>query len=167
MQRSLAILLGLLAVGAAVLAGSHFLAKRICVNQMANPADDLTWLRQEFHLSDAELAHVRQLHEGYLPKCGEMCRQIAAKKRELEAALSTTTNLNDLKVGAGRKLSELAQLRAQCQLQMLQHFMEVSRAMPEEQGRRYLAEMQRLTLGFHEQIEQSMSDHAGHVHGYE
>ncbi len=40
---------------------------------------------------------------------------------------------------------------------MLAHFYEVSQAMPPEQGRRYLAEMQRLTLGFHEQIENTMS----------
>jgi hypothetical protein len=36
--------------------------------------------------------------------------------------------------------------------------------MPPEAGRRYLAEMQRLTLGFHEQTESSMSGAAGHEH---
>ena len=39
-------------------------------------------------------------------------------------------------------------------------------AAPPEQGRRYLAEMQRLTLGFHEQIEQSMSQSPAHEHGH-
>jgi hypothetical protein len=47
---------------------------------------------------------------------------------------------------------------------MLQHFTEVSQTMPPEQGRRYLAEMQRLTLGLHEQTETSMSGSAGHEH---
>jgi len=55
-----------------------------------------------------------------------------------------------------QKLTELGELRAQCQAQMLQHFIAVSRAMPPEEGRRYLAEMERLTLGFHEEIEQTM-----------
>ena len=41
-----------------------------------------------------------------------------------------------------------------------------ARAMPPEAGRRYLAEMQRLTLGFHEQIEQSMSHPVDHAHGH-
>jgi len=50
---------------------------------------------------------------------------------------------------------------------MLEHFMEVSRAMPPEQGRRYLAEMKRLTLGFHDEIEQSMSESAGHEHHHQ
>ena len=133
---------------------------------MANTADDLDWLRQEFRLTDVELARVRELHEGYLPECAEMCKQIAGKKRELEAAMSSATNRVDLREPIGTKLGELALLRAQCQLQMLQHFAEVSQAMPPEQGRRYLAEMQRITLGFHEQIEQSMSPSADHEHGH-
>jgi hypothetical protein len=49
---------------------------------------------------------------------------------------------------------------------MLQHFREVSQVMPAEQGRRYLAEMQRLTLGFHEQIEHSMAPGASNPHGH-
>jgi len=47
---------------------------------------------------------------------------------------------------------------------MLQHFTEVSQTMPPEQGRRYLAEMQRLTLGLHEQTEPSMSESMDHEH---
>jgi hypothetical protein len=164
MKRSLAIVMLALVVGAAMFAGSYLIAQRLCAKHFANTADDLTWLRQEFRLSDAELAKVRVLHEGYLPKCAEMCRQIAVKKREVEAALANTTNLTAV---AEQKLSELGALRAQCQTQMLQHFAEVSQAMPPEQGRRYLAEMQRVTLGTHEQIEQSMSDSAGHAHGHD
>jgi hypothetical protein len=36
--------------------------------------------------------------------------------------------------------------------------------MPPAQGERYLAEMKRLTLGEHEQVEQSMSGTQGHEH---
>jgi hypothetical protein len=118
-------------------------------------------LQQEFHLSDAEMARIQKLHEGYLPKCAEMCAKIAAKKSELETALGGVTNVNPV---AQQKLAELAALRAQCQAQMLQHFNEVSQTMPPEQGRRYLAEMRRLTLGLHEQTESSMSESAGHEH---
>lgn len=164
MKRSLAIVMLALVVGAAMFAGSYLIAQRLRAKHFTNTADDLAWLRQEFRLSDAELAKVRTLHEGYLPKCAEMCRQIAVKKREVEAALANTTNLTAV---AEQKLSELGALRAQCQTQMLQHFAEVSQAMPSEQGRRYLAEMQRVTLGTHEQIEQSMSDSAGHAHGHD
>ena len=68
---------------------------------------------------------------------------------------------------AAQKLAEVAELRAQCQAQMLQHFIDVSRTMPPEQGRRYLAEMQRLTLGLHEQTEASMSASMDHEHHHE
>jgi hypothetical protein len=160
-RRPLLILLGVLAAGIAVFAGSFFLTRQVCMMQMSNPADDLNWLREEFHLSDAEMTRVRQLHEGYLPKCAGMCKQIAVKKREVEEALTDSTNANPV---LEQKLVELAELRAHCQAQMLEHFVEVSQAMPPDQGRRYLTEMRRLTLGFHEQIEQSMSEHAGHEH---
>ena len=159
MNRSLVILLSALVLGFALFGGSYFAGQRACL--MTRPTDDLSWLRDEFHLSDAEMARIQKLHEGYLPKCAEMCAKIAAKKSELETALNGSTNVN---LVAQQKLTELAALRAQCQAQMLRHFTEVSQTMPPEQGRRYLAEMQRLTLGFHEQTESSMSGSAGHEH---
>jgi hypothetical protein len=159
MNRSLVILLGALALGAALFGGSYFAGQHAC--RMTHSADDLGWLRDEFHLGDAEMTRIQKLHEGYLPKCAEMCAKIAAKKSELETALNNTTNVSPV---AQQKLAELAALRAQCQAQMLQHFTEVGQTMPPEQGRRYLAEMQRLTLGFHEQTEQTMSGSTGHEH---
>ena len=162
MNRSLIIVLGALALGVAVFAGSYFISQRACVMSMTNPADDLSWLRDEFHLNAAEMARIRQLHKGYMPQCAEMCVRIAAKKQELAKALANDTNVT---ANAQKKLTELGELRAQCQVQMLQHFTEVSQTMPPEQGRRYLAEMKKLTLGSHEEIEQSMSDHTGHEHG--
>ena len=161
MNRSLVILLGALALGAAIFGGSRLLGRHVCQSCMANPNDELSWLRTEFHLSDAEMARIRELHEGYLPKCAEMCAQIAAKKSELASVLGTGTNLTP---EAQTKLNEIAALRAQCQAQMLRHFATVSQAMPPEQGRRYLAEMKRVTLGTNGLMEQSMSGDSGHEH---
>jgi hypothetical protein len=163
MRRSLLILLALLLAGAAIVGASYLLSRRICVHELAASGDDLAWLRDEFHLGDAELQRVRQLHEGYLPKCHENCARIAAKKRELQAELDKAQGMTP---EARQKLTEVAGLRAQCQANMLAHFYEVSQAMPPEQGRRYLAEMQRLTLGFHEQIENTMSGDASSPHGH-
>ncbi len=161
MNRSLVILLGALTLAATVFAGSYFASQRVCVATMTRSADDLSWLRDEFHLSDAEMSRIRQLHEGYLPQCANMCALLAAKKIEVQAALANGTNVT---AEAQKKLTELGELRAQCQAQMLRHFIAVSQAMPPEQGQRYLAEMKRLTLGFHEEIEQSMSGSMGHEH---
>jgi len=162
MKRPLLIILGAGLAAFGLFAAAYLVGQRACALQMARTGDDLEWLRREFRLGGAEMAHIRQLHNGYLPKCEAMCKEIAAKKNALETALAGATNVT---ADAAQKLSELAALRARCQTQMLQHFVEVSRAMPTEQGRRYLKEMQRLTLGFHEQFEQSMSDHPAHAHG--
>jgi hypothetical protein len=158
-NRSLIILLGALALGAAVFAGSYFAGQRAGALYCANPADDLAWLRLEFHLNDDQMARIRQLHEGYKPQCAKMCALIAAKKAELQATLSNGTNIT---AEAQTELTELGELRARCQAQMLRHFIAVSQAMPPEEGRRYFAEMEKITLGSHEEIEQSMS--AGHEH---
>jgi len=161
MNRSLVILLGTLALAMVVFGGSYAMSRHVGERCLTQPGNDLAWLRQEFHLNDAEMARVQKLHEGYLPQCAAMCQKIAAKKMEVEVALNGTTSVNPI---AKQKLAELSALRAQCQAQMLQHFTEVSQTMPPEQGRRYLAEMQRLTLGLHEQTEQSMSGSMGHEH---
>ena len=114
-------------------------------------------------MNEADLARVRQLHDGYLPKCHNFCERIEAGKRELQTALASGTNAP---AAIEEKLIAIGTLRAQCQAAMLQHFREVSQVMPPEQGRRYLAEMQRLTLGFHEQIEHTMSPGAPSPHGH-
>jgi hypothetical protein len=163
MRRSLLILLVALLAGAAIASTSYLLARRICVRQLAPSGDDLAWLRDEFHLSKAEMQRIRPLHEGYLPKCRENCARIAAKKQELQAVLDKAKGMTS---EAQQKLAEVAILRAQCQANMLAHFYEVSRAMPPGQGHRYLAEMQRLTLGFHEQIENTMSPGTSSPHGH-
>jgi len=162
MKRSLLILVIALLAGSALFASSYLMSRRVCETCASSATDNLEWLRREFHLDNAEMERMRQLHDGYLPKCAAMCEQIAAKKQELDAALAGSTNITAV---AKQKLTELALLRAECQAQMLQHFVEVSQAMPPEQGRRYLAEMERLTVGEHEQTEETMSDHHGHVHG--
>jgi len=162
MKRPLLILVFGLLAASALFASSYFMGRRVCEVCTARSTDNLDWLRQEFHLNDADMAHVRELHNGYMPKCAEMCAKIAAKKQELDDALAGSTNISE---SAKQKLTELALLRSQCQAQMLGHFIAVSQAMPPEQGRRYLSEMERLTIGAHEQTEQTMSDHAGHMHG--
>ena len=152
MPRSLVLILSALLFATGVFTACYFSAARTC-SAVAKSGDELDWLRKEFRLSNAEMTRVRALHAGYRPQCEAMCARIAAKNRELSAALDGSTNLS----AVGReKLAEAAALRAECQAQMLRHFQEVARAMPAEQGTRYLAEMQRLTLGLHLPLEDVM-----------
>jgi hypothetical protein len=161
MNRSLIIVLGALALGAALFGSSYVVSQRLCQVCIAQPAGGLDWLRKEYHLNDAEMVRIQKLHADYLSQCAEMCQMVAAKKQELSAALNNTTNVSPV---AEQKLSELAACRVQCQSQMLRYFVQVSQVMPPAEGRRYLADMQNFTLGLQGGNEQSMSPTAEHEH---
>jgi len=108
--------------------------------------DELAWVCGEFQLSESETERLRTLHNGYKPKCEAMCTRIAARNRDLAGLLVSATNVSP---EIERTLGDIAALRAECQAEMLRHFQEVARTLPGERGARYLAEMHRLTLGFH------------------
>ena len=149
MKKPLLILVAGLALAFAAYAGL-FLARTAPIHVEA--PDDLLWLRQEFSLTDQEFARIREMHEGYLPDCAAMCARIAASNRDLEQLVLST---NAVTSQISEKLAEIGRIRQECQTRMLKHFYSVSQAMPPEQGRRYLAEMQRLTSL------SNMRDHSG------
>ncbi len=111
---------------------------------------ELAWLKHEFKLSDAEFTRISRLHEAYVPECQKRCRRIAALNDQLVSAISSTTQMTP-QIDA--LLADRAQMRAECQAEMLRHFFEVSRTMPAEEARRYLAWVQKQTC----LIEQPMS----------
>jgi hypothetical protein len=103
---------------------------------------ELAWLKKEFNLSDAEYARISELHAAYLPACRERCNRIAEKDAELRDLLK----INTFTPAIEKKLTEAAQLRAECQAAMLKHFYAVSQTMPPAQGQRYLAWVQEKTF---------------------
>lgn len=130
--------------------------------RQAEAPSELLWLRNEFSLTDQEFARIRELHNTYLPDCARMCARIAAANLELEHLVIST---NEVTPEITKKLSEISNIRQECQTRMLKHFYAVSRAMPEAQGRRYLAEMQKLTslsnMRDHSKTESEQPEH-GH-----
>ncbi len=140
MKRGAAILLLGLVLSLAAFVGFYYLGTAHCRAMMRGPQPELAWLKNKFHLSDAEFARISQLHEAYLPKCRERCRRIAEENTKLQRLLAGSTTVTP-EIQA--LLAERAQMRAECEAEMLQHFIEVSRTMPPEQGRRYLAWVQR------------------------
>jgi hypothetical protein len=72
-----------------------------------------------------------------------MCRQVEAQNQRLRALLAAT---NQMTAEIESAVAESARLRGVCQRNMLRHFYEVSRTMPPEQGRRYLAWVQERTF---------------------
>jgi hypothetical protein len=109
-------------------------AKPRALMQSAQP--ELAWLKHEFNLGDAEFTRIAELHAGYLPQCRERCVRIDELNDQLSNTLANATQVTpDIE----KLLSERAQMRATCQSEMLKHFFEVSRTMPPDQGKRYLA----------------------------
>jgi hypothetical protein len=136
------LLVGLLLGGAAYL-GLYRAGTSCCSQMMRSERPELAWLKEEFHLSDAEYSRIQKLHDSYLEGCAERCRQIDQKHSHLRHLLAST---NTVTPEISQLLHEAALLRAECQRQMLLQFFEVSRTMPLEQGRRYLAWVQAKTI---------------------
>lgn len=103
----------------------------------------LAWLQQEYHLNDAQFARVCELHDAYRPTCMEMCRKIDAKNAQLQKLLAAT---NVITPEIKQALAETAEIRAECEAAMLEHFYKVAQTMPPEQGKRYLEWVQQETL---------------------
>ena len=104
---------------------------------------ELAWLQMEFHLTDAQLARVMELHNAYAPKCDEMCRAIDAKNTEIQKLLAAT---NVVTPEITQALAEAGEIRAECETAMLDHFYKVAATMPPEQAKRYLDWVQQQNL---------------------
>ena len=143
MRKGLFILLLGLAVAAAAYGCVYLVCTSSARGLEKSNQPELAWLKQEFKLSDSEFQRISGLHAAYLPQCAEMCRQVEAQNQRLEALLAAT---NQMTPEIESAIAESARLRGQCQRNMLQHFYEVSRTMPPEQGRRYLEWVQERTL---------------------
>jgi len=143
MRRPILILLAGLAVAALAYCGVYRASTASCCRMEQGKAPELAWLKQEFHLSDTEFKRVSEMHDAYLSGCAERCRRIDQKNEELARLLAAT---NTITPEIEKALSESALLRADCQKKMLQHFYDVSRTMPPDQGKRYLAWVQQQTI---------------------
>jgi hypothetical protein len=110
---------------------------------MNQPHPELAWLKKEFNLGQAEFQRIVSLHEAYLPQCAVRCAQIEEQNQELKRLLAQTS---DITPEVQTVMSKRAQMRADCEAEMLKHFLEVSRTMPPEQGKRYLAWVEQQTF---------------------
>jgi hypothetical protein len=96
---------------------------------------ELAWLQQEFQMSDAQLARVRELDARYQAGCADLCRRINATNALVRAEFTREAAVTP---AMRQLLANAALLRAECQTHMLEYCQAVSREMPPAQGRRYL-----------------------------
>jgi hypothetical protein len=143
MKKGAFILVFGLLVAAAAYGCIYFACTSSARNMQRSEQPELAWLKEEFNMSDTEFNRVSELHASYLPQCMKMCRQIDAQNKRLKELLAAT---NQVTPEIEATISESTRLRGECQSNMLKHFYEVSRTMPPEEGRRYLAWVQERTF---------------------
>ena len=161
MKKGLSILaLGLL-LSLTAFAGFYYFGTSSSRALMNEPQPALAWLKKEFKLSDEEFARVSKVHEAYLPGCAQRCARIAELNRKLEQLLSQSSSVTP---EVRRLLAERATMRADCEAEMLGHFLQVSRMMPPEQGRRYLQWVEQQSFLNGQSMEQSHQAHSSSIH---
>jgi len=104
--------------------------------QARQPEDPWAWMRREFHLTDAQFARVRALHQAYQPVCADHCRRILAARVRLEELGRAGTPDPAAQAGARAAWDALC---AECNRATLAHLREMAAAMNPDDGRRYLA----------------------------
>jgi Heavy-metal resistance len=139
MKRAVIILIGGLVLGLAAGFGAYHWRTAPERAMMCSDQPELSWLQHEYKLNDAEFARISKLHNEHLTRCNELCERIAATNSLVRLQIGGATNVTP---EMEKLLNDAAALRVECQKQMLAHFLEVSKEMPAEQGRRYLAWVQ-------------------------
>lgn len=141
--------------------GFYYFGTASCRAMMNEPQPGLAWLKKEFKLSDEEFTRISKLHEAYLPQCAQRCARISQLNQKLEQLLgqasSVTPEVRNL-------LAERATMRADCEAEMLSHFLQVSRMMPPEQGRRYLEWVEQQSCLNGQSMEQTHQAHDSSIH---
>jgi len=125
------------AFAAAVIAfcGTNFFGTRDLREIAKAPNGELEWLRQEFHLSDAQFAKIATLHSAYTPVCNEMCRRITDANSKLDRLVSENHEVTPELEAAIR---EAGSVQEDCHKQMLAHIYQVSAQMNPADGQNYL-----------------------------
>jgi hypothetical protein len=139
---TLILVLGLL-LGAGAFFAFYYVQTAPYRQMLREPQPELAWLKKEFKLDDSEFARISQLHAEYLPQCGERCRAIEGQNQKLRTLFTQATNMTP---EIQSLLLERARLRAQCEGEMMKHFLAVSRTMPPEEGKRYLEWVEQQTF---------------------
>jgi len=96
---------------------------------------DITWIRDEFRLDEAQFAAIRGLHESYSAICARHCADIAAALDEL-SRLREEQAPADAVAAAEKRIRFLESV---CNEATRAHLRQVAALMPEAEGRRFLA----------------------------
>lgn len=131
------------------------------VHAAAKRGDAMAWLRADFHLTDAQFAEIRKLHDAYAPSCEEHCRLIqeAIVARD---ALKARNSSDPAAVAAAERT--LQELRTTCETAIAAHVRRVAAVMSPRDGERYLALVLPKIADFDHQMAPDLDLRHGHRH---
>ena len=129
----IAAIIALLAAGAGF--AGYSLSRDPALHAAAAKGDTMEWLRADFHLTGAQLAEVRRLHDSYAGSCQEHCRMI----QEMTHARDELREAHGDKAALDAANARLEKMRAACEGAIAEHVRRVAAHMSPEDGRRYLA----------------------------
>lgn len=99
---------------------------------------EMEWLRNEYHLSEAQFSRVQQIHREYAPRCDLMCEKIGKANAHLDQLILANRTYTP-EVAAAMK--ECLAVQAECREALLAHVYAVSAEMSPVDGARYIAMM--------------------------
>jgi hypothetical protein len=109
---------------------SFGLTRWIAAPTAAEMTDEISWMRDEFHLSPTQTAAIEKLHDDYFPVCMEHCRLVAKARKSLATAPAADQPAAQ---------AELLRLETVCQDATRAHLQRVAAVMPPDEGERFLA----------------------------
>ncbi len=99
--------------------------------------DEMTWLREEFSLTPAQVVAIEQLNTAYEPVCADHCQRISAARRRLHD-LETTSNPPPEPTELTAAKTNWQALCDECTVATRAHLEAVAAQMSPNQGKRYL-----------------------------
>lgn len=128
-----AVIIAVLGIGAA------FVGYRMNCNPAMHAAvakgDTMEWLRTDFHLTDAQLSTIRQMHSAYSGTCEEHCRKI----QEATHARNALEAAHGNKAAIDAANAEITRMRGICENAIEAHVRRVAALMSPSDGQRYLS----------------------------
>lgn len=123
------------AIAAATCALAFHLSSDSAVRAALAKGDAMEWLRRDFHLTDAQFAKIKRLHDSYSIVCEEHCREVmqAVGARDKLKAVSADSAVI---AAANQRVEEMRQV---CETAIAAHVRQCAAEMSPESAQRYLA----------------------------
>lgn len=101
---------------------------------MRSEHPELEWLRREYHLDDEQFRAIRAKHEAHDIVCRQLCLDLIAARKNLDAAIATHSEMN---AEVETALAEWVAQKKLCREATVAHMYEISSLMSPEVGARY------------------------------